>query len=279
MERQMTVTAIPDAVPERLPPFPIPARASDKQKTSLKTGQFLDTDNATQRAYWAFVPEDYNPAFDYGLLVWIAPAGAPMEGELLSAWKAECEQRGLIRMALSYGSSGTRYCVVHDPATTICCGRHVSRQCHSGLILFAPRAERARGWLPDDAEVIYGMVERLRERYAIDANRIVVHGYSDGGMLAAHLAFKHRELFRGLILASSAPRMVVPENRPGLRFQVLFVCGDKEEVATSVEQTAEGLRRVKYPVSLIRFESTTARYPPGATVQAAARWCDMLDRM
>jgi poly(3-hydroxybutyrate) depolymerase len=241
MERQMTVTAIPDAVPERLPPFPIPARASDKQKTSLKTGQFLDTDNATQRAYWAFVPEDYNPAFDYGLLVWIAPAGAPMEGELLSAWKAECQQRG--------------------------------------LILFAPRAERARGWLPDDAEVIRGMVERLRERYAIDANRIVVHGYSDGGMLAAHLAFKHRELFRGLILASSAPRMVVPENRPGLRFQVLFVCGDKEEVGTSVDQAAEGLRRMKYPASLIRFESTTARYPPGATVQAVVRWCDMLDRI
>jgi serine protease Do len=261
---EVTLTSVPNAVPADLRPAVIPSPekpqpdpekpkpnpdnakneaqpASAEPDGSPRTGRFTDKLPAGEHEFWAYVPEEYNPAYTYSLMVWLHPHGDTMEAAAFKMWKPICDQRG--------------------------------------IILLAPKAEKIAGWNPNEAEAVKAAVDYFRSAYAVDPTRVFVHSYSTGGSFAALAAFKHRDLFRGLALAAAPIRIAPPENEPDFRFQFHFVCGDRDNLHPLVERTVKGLRDLKYPASLTTVPGHEHKYPAGEHIDEIARWADMLDRI
>ncbi|HEY5313321.1 MAG TPA: hypothetical protein VIK18_12415, partial [Pirellulales bacterium] len=148
----------------------------------------------------AYVPESYNPAVSYGVVVWLHAAGEFDRKELLARWKPICE--------------------AHD------------------LILLAPQALAGGKWSPADVEFVAAALAQVTDQYNVDRLRIAAHGYRTGGALAYLLAFETRDLVRGVapVLASMAGEM--PENEPEHRLD-FFLAGDKQHTGKAAKTLRE----------------------------------------
>jgi predicted esterase len=122
-------------------------------------------------------------------------------------------------------------------------------------------------------------VATFQKKYSIDASRIVLHSYSKSGSFATHLAFKHRDLFRGLILAAAPLSEPPPENLPEYRLQFHLVCGSKDNIHPLVTQQVTGLRKLKFPASFTSVAELDHHYPGADGVEVIVRWIDLLDRL
>ena len=191
--------------------------------------------------FWGFVPETYNPTHGYGLVVWIHPGSDTMEADIYDLWKPICEQRG--------------------------------------LILVGPRAKELAGWNLNEAGFIEALVKEMQQKYNIDDQRIVLHGYSNGCRFAYHLAFKYRTLFRGVAASSEPLKVIPPENRPDLRLQFFLSCGDKDNLYRRVQQTRGRLAAMKFPVTLSTEPGLGHEYPTLPVLDEIGRWIDLLDRI
>ena len=239
---EVELTSIPNSVPEELRSAAIaPAEADDEAKDAPKTGRFTEKMPAHDHSYWAYVPEDYNPDDQYGLMVWIHPGGDTMEAELYQEWKLICDLRG--------------------------------------IIILSPKAKKVSGWNPSEAGFVKDAVEQIQKKYSIDKSRVFLHGFSDGARFAYHLAFKYRELFRGLAVAAEPLKSPAPENKPEFRLQFHFLCGDKDNLYSQVSRTVTNLRRMKFPASFTTINEYTHKYPPPLDVEEIGRWVDALDRI
>ena len=128
-------------------------------------------------------------------------------------------------------------------------------------------------------EFVKECVENVSTKYSIDPDRVFLHSHSDGGNFAFHLAFKHRDLVRGVAAVAAPLRSRPLENNPEYRLQFHLVCGDQDRLWAAVKKTAAGLRRMKYPVSLRKVFGHGHRYPPSRDVREIGRWADCLDRI
>ncbi len=209
---------------------------------SPKTGRWVGTlDGDDERSYWAYVPADYNPDFSYGLAVWLHPAGDTMEADVLKAWQAACDRRG--------------------------------------IVLVGPKTSQPSGWRPDDADFVTDLVGHIKDQYTIDPLRIAVHAFGDAARMAAAVAFEKRDMFRGVSLVGAALRSPPPENHPEFPLQFHFTCGDKDPALEAVEKTAEALRELKFPVSVTSVPDLGHEYPSADVIGPIARWVDALDRI
>lgn len=250
---EATLVGYPSEIPQDLPATLIEARVADDTKKTGETkaegkpepprvGRFGEQVEDSKNSWWAFVPESYNPEYAYALLVWLHPPGDTLEATVYDLWKADCERRG--------------------------------------IILLGPKAANvAAGWQANEAEFIHDTVEAFQQKYSIDPGRVVLHGYDKSGPFATHLAFKHRELFRGLILAASPIAERPPENLPEYRLQFQLICGSKDPAHPYLDRTAASLRALKYPASFTSLPDWEHRYPNADGVDAMARWIDSLDRL
>ena len=234
------LTVVPNEVPAVLEARAIAAPAP-KPADLPKTGRFNRNLAGHDHSYWAYVPEGYNPAHGYGLVVWIHPGSDTMEADIHDLWKPICDERG--------------------------------------LILIGPRAKELDGWNLNEAGFIEALVQEMQQTYNIDAQRIVLHGYSDGCRFAYHLAFKYRSLFRGVAASSEPLKASPPENRPDLRLQFFLSCGDKDNLYRRVQQTRSRLAAMKFPVTLSPVLGAGHEYPPIPVLDAIGRWIDLLDRI
>lgn len=239
---EITLGSYPDKVPDELSTEVMPpAGAVPEGQDAPKTGRLTETLAAHNREFWAYVPEKYTPNGNYGLVVWIHPGGDTMEAAVYRSWKTLCDRRG--------------------------------------LILLGPKAEKVGGWTPLEAEYVKDCVDWAKEQYRIDPQRILLHSYSSGGPFAWHLAFKHRDLFRGVAMASQPLVGMLPENEPELRQQFYFVCGDQDPLFVPVKATVEGIRRAKFPVTLTPIPGLAHKYPAEDDLEEITRWIDSLDRI
>lgn len=241
-ELELQLGSLPSTVPLDLRPSPIVPREKELADKDLKIGRFTEKMPAHEHEYWAYVPEDYNPEFKYGMIVWLHPAGDTMEAAMMKSWQTLCDERG--------------------------------------LILLAPKAGQIAGWIPDETEFIKDAVEQFLEKYSIDRLRVVLHGYgTSGGGFAYQMAFKHRQLFKG-VSAVAAPMMTPPpDNEPDFRLQFHFVCGDNDPLYRGVQATAKGLREMKFPVVETTIDGGGHKYPAGDYLTEIAIWVDSLDRI
>ena len=227
-------------IPADLPRSPIPLPA-EKNEDSEKTGRLAETLETHAHDLWAFVPDDYNPDYQYALLVWIHPSRNTMEAEMLKRWKQICRERG--------------------------------------VILLAPKAGTAETWTPNEIGFIKAAVESFVERYSIDPQRIVLHGFETGAALAQQLAFKERELFPALCLAGAPLAIQPPENRPDFPLQWDFVYGADDPQNGKIEASIEALEKMRYPVSHRAVPGLGQDYPPEPAIEEVGRWIDALDRI
>lgn len=257
---EVTLSAIPDEIPAELPSAAIPAAAKSEAPAAApaaadqpaaqeekaaeerpRTGRFTVEMPAHERSYWAYVPEDYNPEYGYGLMVWLHPGGDTMEAAIIERWKSICDRRG--------------------------------------IMVVAPKADALSGWTPNEAEFIKDAVEHFLETYPVDRARIFLHAYSTGGTLGWNVVFKHRDLFRGAAAVASPLRARPLDNSPEHRLQFHLACGDQDNLYQGVQQSAAALRALKYPVRLTEIKGRDHRYPPAETIEEIGRWADCLDRI
>ena len=240
-EGEITLDAIPDAVPQSLSTAALPAPEEEvvpDEKLGRASGS-LPGD--LEARYWRYVPQQYNPAYGYALLVWLHPAGDTMEAEVFRAWRQHCDRRG--------------------------------------IILAAPKAIDLSGWTAGEAETVRTLVEEMQREYNIDPHRICVHGHAEGGRFAWDVAFKHRDLFPGVITTSAPLREAPPDNDPDYRLQIVSVTGADDPLRGRIEKSVEVLRADKFPTRLIVVPDAADDYPPENVVDELARWLDMLDRI
>ena len=219
-----------------------PNVAPEKKKDGeIKTGRFTETLPGHDHDYWAYVPEEYTDSHAYGLVVWIHPPGDTMEATIFKQWKSICDRRG--------------------------------------LILIAPKAEKAAGWQPGEAEFVKSLIGSIREKYAIDSSRIVLHSHGRGAGMNWLVSSSRRDLVRGVVL-TGIPYVGQPsENEPELRQQYFLICGDADKLLPKVKASVAALRKLKLPVSFSTVKGLGPKYPPDETIDEIGRWVDSMDRI
>ncbi len=223
------------------PPNPLEKPPAEGEAKKIATGLITETLPGSEHNYWAYVPQDYNPAAQYGLLIWLHPAGNTLESSVLKTWKAHCEERG--------------------------------------IILLAPKAKLPIGWSPNEGPFIKELTEDILKRYSIDRRRITLHGMGPSGNLAYALAFQEREIYRAVCSVQTVLRLPPPENEPDLRLQFYVAGVDKSPQLKGVKAAADALRNLKFPVVYRALKMEADDYPGTADVAEFARWLDSLDRI
>lgn len=148
-----------------------------------------------------------------------------------------------------------------------------------GIILVGPKADQVGRWTPGEAKFVEGLVAHIREKYTIDSQRIFVHSQGSGGAMAGLLATRHRDLFRGLVLAGAPLQGQLGDNEPEVRQQFYFVCGEDDKVLGNVKKSVEVLRKLKFPTSLRTVKGLGPKYPAETEIDEIGRWADCLDRI
>lgn len=238
---KLKLTGVPDEIPADVPSFAVPAGAKPAGDKAPKLGRFTGKLPGYDQEYWAFVPEDYNPNYGYGLLVWVHPLRDTFEATMLQEWKKHCEQRG--------------------------------------LILVAPKAANAGVWGANEVELVKDLTQHFRDTYSIDPARIAIHGYATSGFFASQVAFKYRDHFRAVLLAGAPLRTAPPDAEPDQRLQFHFICGDRDPVMKFITVTEKRLKELKIPTTVTVLKDTAAKYPSGDAIEEAVRWLDALDRI
>jgi serine protease Do len=238
-EHEVTLAAFDGQVPDSLPSAEIPASEAE---VGVRTGRFVDQlGGAEDRSYWAYVPDNYNPAYAYGLLVWMHPPGDTQEAALLAAWRTHCQRRG--------------------------------------LILVGPKTARPAGWDADAVGFVTDLVEEFQEIYTIDPRRIVLHAGRGGAGIAAAIAFRERDMFRGLSLVGTPLPVPPPETDPDAPLDFHFAFHPEASSAQVIEQTIQALRQLAFAVTTQETADADVSAPSAADAEGIARWVDALDRL
>lgn len=220
---------------------PAAEKPAEKSAEPPKTGRFTEDLAGHDHSYWAYVPDGYNPAAAYGLMVWIHPGGDTMEATMIKQWATICDRRG--------------------------------------IILVGPKADQLQQWMPGEAKFIEALVTSLRERYTIDPQRIFLHSQGNGAQMACLLSTRQRETFRGLALAGTPFVGAVLDQEPDFRQQFHFVCGEDDKALAPTKKAVDSLRKLKFPTSLTIVKKLGAKYPAEPEIDEIGRWADCLDRI
>ena len=93
-------------------------------------------------------------------------------------------------------------------------------------------------------ELLGGLFEEVKGRYEVGPGRVVVGGFSQGGMMAYRWGLTKPELFRGLAaLSARVPEPASLRTRlPAGRDQSIFIAHGTEDTMISVEKARESRR-------------------------------------
>ncbi|VAX40504.1 FIG00928269: hypothetical protein, partial [hydrothermal vent metagenome] len=241
---------ISNEIPVDLRPVILPLSEDEEKKDAKapvtntpKTGRFTAKLPNGEHSYWVFVPDFYNPNYKYTMMVWIHPTNDTMEAAMIKKWKTLCRKKG--------------------------------------IIIIAPRATKLSRWPSTDAGFVKEAVEEMKEKYSIDSKRIFLHGYASGGAFAYHLAFKYRDLFRGVCVVDSPITERLLENDSDLPLQFYILTNGKlaQPNRNQIIRMLMGLKRMKYPVIDESFNDRETAYPSDDAVGRMAVWADSLDKI
>lgn len=206
----------------------------------VKVGRFNSQLPNDGLSYWTYVPENYRPDYQWGVLVWLHPTGDVSEAETLKAWSTACQDRG--------------------------------------MILVGPRAGDVSGWSDEHLESIKMIVDRVKETYQIDPARVVVMGRDSSGVFASQVAFKYRDLFRGLILQNAALRIRPPDADPDFPLEFAFVSSPQHPQHKRAVQSFQAVKQLNLPAFFIE-QKTEGEALPADIISSLAIWLDVLDRI
>jgi serine protease Do len=230
---------LPETLPvEELPPARI-AEASEKDGQAPHGKVAISVPEIENKA-WAYVPDNYRASIPCGVVVWLDAPGAVDDADILRLWKPSCDQRDLILLVVKPA----------NPAV----------------------------WLPDEEAVVARLLDEVINRYSVDANRIVAHGYQGGGTLAYLVARGHRDLIRAVATVDATLPGDVPPAEPVQPLAFYLVTAEKSPHAARMTRSIRALRKANHPVQ----EQSTGELPRYLLQDEAARlakWIDTLDRI
>ena len=189
---------------------------------------------------WAYVPDHYDPAVRYGLVVWLHAPGEFDWQELIARWKPHCDQ--------------------------------------ADLILLAPESASPDGWQVRETTLVRKLLDEVNSTYAVDPTRIVVCGQKGGGRLAYLVAFRSRDLVRAVATVDAPLTGRPPENDPVYRLAFYVARAEKSRHADRIEAAVTRLREMKYPVTLKDLGEVPRDLTP-EEMSELVRWIDTLDRI
>jgi serine protease Do len=151
---------------------------------------------------FAFVPPNYSPDLPHGLMVVMPEPGKVDRKQWTDRWEVYCrEYRFIVAVVASA-----------DPRT----------------------------WQREELDVTKRTVQHLKNKYTIDARRMVIGGMGAGGGPAFVLALQNRSLFRGVWLAeSNLPRNLRPPQSEPMESPALLLQGENPAYPKFVKAVKE----------------------------------------
>jgi serine protease Do len=230
--------------PER--PQPTRPREQPKPKEEkpkdVKKGFHERKDETLGRSAWIYVPEDYDPNITYALVVWLHPQSDPMQEAIRRTWEPLCKQHR--------------------------------------MILYAPRAENPGGWMTSEIDTIRADLRDLVKEYAIDSERVVLHGLGKGADLALYMGFDARDLVRGVIAIGGFLPPSVQEPQDAGRLAFFLLAGGRDPNIEAIRSVKDRLGKKMFPVNYRELPNQGTGYVSDPElVKELVRWIDSLDRM
>jgi dienelactone hydrolase len=249
---------VPDTVPTKLPDNATAKQALTKpgdkppakppEKKKVETGTIKKALPASGRAYWVYVPDEYDPNISCSVVVWLHPIGKSKESDVedfVTIWSSFCDDHN--------------------------------------TILICPVTANSRGWTPADADYVKQTVRSVMAEYTVDSKRIVAHGLGVGGEMAFYLGFQARDLIRGVATVGAHMAGKPRERLPNQPLSLYITVGAKDPVLPGVKETLEKLNKFKFPAIMKTIDNMGHQYldskPGTPTLEELMRWVDSLDRI
>lgn len=190
----------------------------------------------------AYVPRTYRAEVAHSLVVFLPQPGEFKNEDFVKRWQPLCEKLN--------------------------------------LIVVAPRATLPNTWQPTEIGFVRKAAEHVLANYSVDRSRIVIYGYQASGAMAAVTAFRHRDLFRGLVSVDA--RLVMgsrpPDNDPVERLAIVAAVAAESPAKPRIVPGIKVLRDMKYPVILLE-QAGAPRDLNDEELKGVANWIDTLDRI
>ncbi len=149
--------------------------------------------------------------------------------------------------------------------------RKVARQVDAVLVI--PRAVRplpndgpGASWNnPDEADRLVDLtLKYAAEKIAIDEDRIILSGFSQGAFMAQTIGLRHPQKFLGIIPMAGGyvPNIDAPQKAKGKRIpRFYFMVGEEDRNADQVKLAAKDFKAAGYPTKLRIYPDVAHRYP------------------
>ena len=213
----------------------------EQKPPEAETGLIEKNTPDGEHKYWLWVYPEYDPNIAHAVIVWLHPPGKNSK-EDLDGWADLWDE----------------YCRKHH------------------VILVMP-VEKTDGWQPAYADYVVAAVRETMKTYTVDSQRVVAHGMGAGGQMALHLAFNHRDLFRGVgAVGASATQM--KDNLPAQRLSFYLAAGDLDPLAKYVAESRTKLAERRYPAFYREMTERGREYLAAKDIREMMRWLDSLDQ-
>jgi predicted peptidase len=133
-------------------------------------------------------------------------------------------------------------------------------------VIVAPDCPSSSWTTSASEDLVLALVDLLSETYSVDPRRVVLTGYSMGGMGTWYLAARHPDRFSAAIPMAGSPRGV---DLDALKRMPLYAIHSRADEVVGIAPTEEAVRRLKdagAPVELVIAEGVphyqTTRFEP-----------------
>ncbi|MSR80339.1 MAG: PDZ domain-containing protein [Gemmataceae bacterium] len=212
-------------------------RPGDKKP---QTGLISGTNNAQDRSWKAFLPKGAGREV-HGIVVWFHPPGRGRDNdleEIVNLWENELN-------------------------------RH-------RLVLLMPQSHVETGWNVSDASFINETVKAIQELANIDPNRIVAHGFAQGGQMAGYLGLTQKGLYKGVAAVGAIPSNL-PRESPDNGPKFFLSTGDRDPQMEAIKTSQKTLRGLGIPCFLHIIPQSGQQYLDLGGIETLNRWIEGLD--
>jgi len=229
---------LPDISPATASNRPIQGdRPGDKK---IQAGLISGTNNAQDRTWKAFLPKNAGREV-HGLVVWLHPPGKGRDKdleEIINLWEGFLNR--------------------------------------NRLVLLMPQCDTETGWSVSDATFINETVKAIQEMANIDPNRIVAHGFAQGGQMAGYLGMSGKGLYKGVAGIGSIPANLpreAPDNAPAF----FLSTGDRDPQLDAIKSAQITIRNLGIPSYLYVMPQSGQQYLELGGLETLNRWIEALD--
>jgi serine protease Do len=210
----------------------------------IPMGLLVDQSNAaTGRSYWMYVPDNYDRNKSYGVIVWFHNTGKGGKDakDMKKIWEDYCDS--------------------------------------ANFIVIGPQSKTGNEWVATELEGVTQTINQALQPYTIDRSRIVVHGMGNGGSMALYAAFNARDLVRGCCVSGAVLPGSAKDNLPAQPLAFYVVAGDKDPLLKEIRETNDKLKAKKFPVLFRELKDFGKEYLDQPTLVEICKWLDSLDRI